>query len=357
MKEVSLKVQNSPKRASGSSSSAKGNPAPDSTPGSSETSLVFRDYVEETRFGAKQELSIRIEHKDQAFYFPLGSADPAAAALRADEIQRMVIGEGWASVCGRYPREITLAVFWTRNPLCCTYFSLYSVPDQIPARWLKQKPPANGVCRTVVVHPDDSVRRAARFWVNRQQGFFCEDDFAALDEALASVAIHKSKLMLVDRSLMEKSGSIPLDQLRLNHPTLSIFGIGIYEESNYIFHSVTGVKEGYMLCRREAASLFDPIKILATHPALKPAELVVDIKNYFQKLLSGPDRLTSAKTQKFLTHREHDVMMGLSRGLTEKQLAESLKISTFTVHNHVKNIYAKLHVHSRTEAVMKYLHS
>jgi len=56
-----------------------------------------------------------------------------------------------------------------------------------------------------------------------------------------------------------------------------------------------------------------------------------------------------------LTHREHEVLALLSKGYVDKEIADSLRISIWTVHGHVKNIFEKLGVHTRTEAVIKFL--
>jgi DNA-binding NarL/FixJ family response regulator len=85
--------------------------------------------------------------------------------------------------------------------------------------------------------------------------------------------------------------------------------------------------------------------------------LLGEITRYFQELFRTQQESLQTKNHTSLTAREHEVMMGLTQGRSEKQVAADLNISTQTVHNHVKKIYAKLDVHSRTEAVMKYLHA
>jgi DNA-binding NarL/FixJ family response regulator len=318
--------------------------------------LVTRRYVEETRLVPFAEYSIRIQHEGIGHYFPLGTSDKICACVKAWEITRMVQEQGWSTVLEQIPREITLAVFWTRNPLCCTYTTLYSAPGGIPKKWLKWPPQAHRHCRTLIVHPKESVRRALGFWIDRQPGFYCAAAFSTLAEARASLAAQEVGVMLVDRSLMENPGGLALDQISAALPKLHVFGMGIYEESNYIFHSVTGVKSGYLLCRRHAPNLFDPIKILAMNTGVAPDSVVSELMKFFQTLFGAQPEKILPPDRELLTAREHDVLMGLTRGRSEKEVAAELQISSLTVHNHVKSIYSKLNAHSRTEAVVKYLY-
>ena len=90
-------------------------------------------------------------------------------------------------------------------------------------------------------------------------------------------------------------------------------------------------------------------------PRLNPAIIDRRVRRYFKKKIDtlATDRLEEAFPH--LTLREHEVMTHLSRGALDKEIADLLRISIWTVHNHLKNIYEKLGVQNRTEAVMEYL--
>ena len=70
------------------------------------------------------ELSARIEHEAASFCFPLGTSSRSKAATRALEIYQTVLTEGWPSALFRYPREFTMAVFWSEDPMIFTYTTL-----------------------------------------------------------------------------------------------------------------------------------------------------------------------------------------------------------------------------------------
>jgi DNA-binding NarL/FixJ family response regulator len=317
--------------------------------------LVARPYVDEVRFTEGLEYSVQIQHAGSSFYFPLGSSDRHEAALKADQILRTVRNEGWTDANDRFAREITVGVFWTASPLTCSYSTIYSVPGEIPRRWKSYRQSAHGTCRTVIVQEEQSVQRAMAFWINRQPGFRCVAELSSVEEALDALVAHRGHLLIVDRQLLRGPDGAQLNSIRRLWPQVNVFTFGIYEESNYIFHSVTGVKSGYLLCRRPPARWFEPVRSLAIHPEMRPAKLQDEIQDYFRMLFGEDHAGRPDGSCASLTAREHDVLLVLAKGSSEKEVATALRISSQTVHNHVKNIYAKLNVHSRTEALMRYL--
>ncbi|MDB6023686.1 MAG: yhcZ [Pedosphaera sp.] len=207
----------------------------------------------------------------------------------------------------------------------------------------------------MIIEAEEAVRKAIAFWIDRQPGFFCAGEFASISEALDSTHLDRADLLLASRKLMEQPGGAPLEWIRKHLPALNTFGFGIYEESNYIFHLVTGVKSGYFLCCRRPGRLFEPIQSLANQPRRPCALLEREIQRYFQSLFAGQTEEDAEDASTKLTPREHDVLPALTKGLSEKEVATMLRISTLTVHNHVKNIDTKFGAHSRTKALMKYL--
>jgi DNA-binding NarL/FixJ family response regulator len=326
-----------------------------STPEHMFSRLVVRRYVEKTRLVPYEEFSIKLGHKGSSRYFPLGTDNEKEATLKAAKISQLIANHGWELAAGKFPYEFTVAVFWATDPLCCTYSTIYTMPQGVPGHLAKNVRPAPRRCRTIVVHPDELIRRALAFWIERQPGFQCTGQYARVTEAMSSVPATCANLLLVDRGLVECADGPSLKQICTLLPNLKVFGIGVYEESNYIFHSVTGIQSGYMLCRRQAHRLFEPIKLLGVNPGISRDALNYELMKSFQNIFANRENKTKAGVPELLTAREHDVLQGLARGQTEKQVAADLSISAMTVHNHVKNIYGKLDAHSRAEAVVKFL--
>ena len=130
---------------------------------------------------------------------------------------------------------------------------------------------------------------------------------------------------------------------------------GIYQDSDHIFITLSGVTAGYIFRRRKPTELFEPIRGAFRQPASSAKEVFLQIRDYFQSLfgftLTGDDPPGLGS----LTAREQEILNYVSKGFLDKEIASALSISIWTVHNHLKHIYEKLNVRTRTEAVLKYL--
>jgi DNA-binding NarL/FixJ family response regulator len=317
--------------------------------------LIRRRYTDAVKLISGPEYSTRIEHDNISFFFPLGSDDEDRAAATAVQIHSLLLNRGWKAVCGRFPREITVAVFWCWNPMACTYTTLYSKPAQFGREPDSGRPPPEGSCRVGIIESEAEIRRALAFWIDRQPGFVCGQTFSTVKEAVNLLRTESADLVLIRRDLLEQPAGERIETFKQRVARTPVFSFGVYEESNYIFHSVTGVPAGYFMRRVPPDQLFDPIRKLAAEPRLPARLLVRQIEKYFQSLFALPDQADKEQELAHLTDREHEILVCLSKGLADKQIADALKISVWTVHGHVKNVFEKLGVHSRTEAVIKFL--
>jgi DNA-binding NarL/FixJ family response regulator len=317
--------------------------------------LIRRRYTEAIKFVRGPEYSTRIEHDGMSFFFPLGSDDEDRAAAKAAEIYSTVVGQGWKAAFERFPREITVAVFWVWNPLVCTYTTLYSLQSETMLRSKTRQPAPRRSCQVAVVESEAGVRRGLGFWIDCQAGFQCTHAFSTVRHAMDHLRSDRAHLVLVNRDLVECPGGERIESIQEALPEMPVFSFGVYEESNYIFHSVTGVPAGYFLRRQPPKLLFDPVSSLAHDPKLSPRLLKREIEKYFQSLFDLPERVETESEFANLTNREREILHCLSKGLSDKQIADALNISVWTVHGHVKNVFGKLGVHSRTEAVIRFL--
>jgi DNA-binding NarL/FixJ family response regulator len=123
-----------------------------------------------------------------------------------------------------------------------------------------------------------------------------------------------------------------------------------YEDTENIFDSLRAGASGYLLKRAPAAELLDAI--VEVHNGGSPMSMHIARKvvSHFH-----PNRNTSAPEIQTLTTREHEILSLLAKGLHYKEIADQLGISISTVRAHLHAIYGKLHVQSRTEAVVKFL--
>jgi DNA-binding NarL/FixJ family response regulator len=315
--------------------------------------LIHRPYPKQTDPDARPELSVRIEHAGISCYFPLGTPDETTAAATATRIHQTIVGQGWTIASQKFTRDLTLAFRWLDDPLAWTYTTIHTWKSGDPGPSLANPNPRSA-CRSIaIVEPDAGIRLALAACANRQDGFKCCAVYAGSAEALREITRRPVDIILANYSLPNQPGSVCLQELQRVKSGLVGLLYSVFEDSDLLFKSTPGGSAGYMLKRTPAYRIFDPI---AETAAPLTRELIATlIREYFQKLVeampAGPSVLETAK----LTPREHEILALLAKGYLAKEIADSLGISIWTVHGHAKSIFEKLNVHTRTEAVVKFL--
>ena len=306
---------------------------------------------------AKPELSCRIEHDGAGCYFPLGTLNEAQTAERALEIFNCVIREGWESAYTRHRRELTFALFWSGSPFCCTYTTIHTRPGG--ARRLAKRDGADAVSVNVfVVEQDATVAASLLGLTNQTPGFACRETFADIGSLRELGSADEPGLLLVNRGLPGFSGEELDASFKQRFPDCPVVPFGTFEDSEQLFNSTAGSHYGYYLHRTPPGRM---LHLLEESAAAKrksrqnTASLSRWVRQYFKKQIDFLTGDPGKDTLPHLTPREHQVMTHLCRGALDKEIAEMLQISAWTVHNHLKNIYEKLGVQNRTEAVMEYL--
>ena len=319
--------------------------------------LVQRTYGRSLRPFPFKELSVRIEHDGSGLFFPLGTALEEEAATRAKEIRRRTVAEGWLSVFKEYPREFTLAIFWSDDPMVFTYATLYTVPEREGrfAPVTATPIPRSGRIAITIVEPDAFCGRALRNWVNGLPGCTCSGLFAKAAPALEAIKSAPAALVLINRRLPDLPAEGLLRTLRQGRPYVPALGYRIYDTSDDLFISQPRVLGGYYFRRRSPKDLLEPIRDAGNPGSLNPGEWQARVYDYVKRLFlspTGPDR---SRIRAPLTCREREILGCLCRGIPDKEIARTLDISAWTVHTHLKRIYEKLGVHSRAKAILRFL--
>jgi DNA-binding NarL/FixJ family response regulator len=314
--------------------------------------LVRRPYHDPAAPLAANGFSVRIEHQGAAWYFPLHSDDSARAAQRAAEIYVTVVRAGWETACTRFSRELTVAVHWAANPLVWTYTTLHTqVKVHAPSRGASPKESSN----VALIEPDAGIRATLGRYINRHPGLRCVAAFNDAASAFRHIVHSPPQLVLVNHHLPDMEGPRFVERLRSLACDCPCLLFSVYEDSGELFKSTPGGSAGYLLNRTLPDQLLAPLGGLALEEPLSARKIVRRVWNYSQEVLASLRSGDVAAEMEKLTPRECQVLDCLSRGCVDKEIATTLRISAWTVHGHVKNIFEKLGVHSRTEAVVKYL--
>jgi DNA-binding NarL/FixJ family response regulator len=172
------------------------------------------------------------------------------------------------------------------------------------------------------------------------------------EDALVKIPAFGPDIVLMDINLPGIDGIETTAKLKQTMPTLQIIMFTVYLDHDKIFDALKAGACGYILKRSAATDLPRALADLAQGGAPMSPEIARRVVEAFYRPASAP---TPPSTEELnLTKRESEILSLLRTGLANKEIADKLNISTETVRVHLKRIYEKLHVHSRTEAAMKY---
>jgi len=316
--------------------------------------LIHRKYPGRLDSQNDHGFSVRIEHARVSQYFPLGTSDETEASNRAMRIYLTVVNRGWASANASFPRELSLALRWQDNPLAWTYTTIHTLQSSGTLKPMRKQTGRIPERNVMFIEPDQGIRNALAACANSQDGFRCDVTFPGATEVLRALGHQQVDIALANHILPDEPGMVCLEKLRRLRPSLIILTYSVFEDADQLFKSTPGGSVVYMLKRTTPSRLFEPIAELSG--PLTSEAVTSRVRTYFQQLAallpSGPPSQEIAR----LTSREHEILALLSQGRLAKEIAETLGISIWTVQGHVKSIFGKLRVHTRTEAVVKYLH-
>lgn len=203
--------------------------------------------------------------------------------------------------------------------------------------------------RVSLVEDDDEVRQSLALLVNGSEGFQCVSAHRSTEEAIAGIPAAQPQVVLMDINLPGKTGIECVRQLKARQPEMLFLMLTMYEDASLIFQSLTAGASGYLLKRTPPAKLLEAIEEVQRGGAPMSSKIARIVVQHFQSQKAPASDITA------LSPREREVLDLLAKGHRYKEIAEALAISFDTVRAHLRNIYDKLHVRSRTEAVVKYL--
>jgi DNA-binding NarL/FixJ family response regulator len=200
-----------------------------------------------------------------------------------------------------------------------------------------------------IVEDNAEIRRNLSRYIGEAPGFRCLCACASGDEALRVIPPAPPDVVLMDIQMPGMSGIACTAALKKLVPSVPVMMLTVYEDNDVIFNALKAGASGYLLKRSAPAKLLEAIKELHHGGAPMTSEIARRVIDSFH-----PAKAAEHPHDK-LTAREEEILDCLSKGYVTKEIADKLSVSYDTVRYHLKHIYDKLHVHSRTEAVIKYL--
>ena len=200
-----------------------------------------------------------------------------------------------------------------------------------------------------VVEDDEDIRANLIHLITHGPGLRLVSEHASAEEALAQLRTAVPDVVIMDIHLPGMSGIDCVRRLKSELPQIQILMLTVYEDSDQIFQSLRAGASGYLLKRTPGAKILEAIRDVHAGGSPMSSHIARKVVQFFNQISQPAPHLET------LSDREKEVLGLLSRGQLYKQIAESLGITLDTVRKHLQSIYQKLHVHSRTEAVVKYL--
>jgi DNA-binding NarL/FixJ family response regulator len=312
--------------------------------------LLVRRYLFPASTQVENDFAARIDNGGVGYWFPLGTSDSAEALLKAQEIQRRLTEDGWDSVCRKFSRELIVGLEWCSNPILWTYTTIHTL---VSAQSEQLSANSAGKKRVLLVESDAGVRRALQWCVNQQAEFQCVSCDTA-ESFSHAFSVHRPHLVLLNRNLAERLRFATPGRVSEIQKGIAALTYSVAVDGDQLFVSTPGGANGYLLKRAKPTALFEPILKNTGAPSLSIEEIDRSVKNYFKDSLL-PRSMSDGGALSQLTSREQEVLALMSKGCVDKEIAQALGISAWTVHGHIKKIFERLGVRTRTEAVVRYL--
>jgi len=202
--------------------------------------------------------------------------------------------------------------------------------------------------RIAIVEDNKTIRESLVEFVQADPEFSCVCVCGTAGEALKTIPRHQPDIVLMDIQLPDISGIECTAQLKQLMPSVQIIMVTVYEDTERIFKALRVGASGYLLKRDTPDELISAIREVQQGGAPMSREIARKV------IASFKEPLTAAAEVEDLTPREREILELLADGFPNKEIADRVGVSDGTVRWHLRHVYNKLHVRSRTEAALKF---
>lgn len=200
-----------------------------------------------------------------------------------------------------------------------------------------------------IIEDDEDIRVGIQKYINKQTGFLCTIAEESVEGYLSQqTGGDFPDVILMDIGLPGMSGIDGIKLIKQQQPEINIIMLTIYHDSHKIFEALRAGASGYLLKNTPLAEIKEAIAQLQAGGAPMSPQIARKVIEHF----NHPNKPVPESP---LTAKEKEIVVGLVDGLSYKLIADRMNISVETVRFHIKNIYQKLHVHSKAEVITKSL--
>ncbi|HEV8483378.1 MAG TPA: response regulator transcription factor [Blastocatellia bacterium] len=209
--------------------------------------------------------------------------------------------------------------------------------------------PQAPVIRVAIIEDQRDIRECLTFLVNGTEGYSCTGSYRTMEEALEKIGHQLPDIVLSDIGLPGMDGIEGIRVLKERHPTLLVLMLTVYDDDERIFDAMCAGASGYLLKKTPPARLIESLREAVQGGAPMSPEVARRVIALFREI-RPPERADYE-----LTPHETRLLKLFVEGHNYKTAAAELGVSVNTVNFHVRSIYEKLQVHTRSEAVAKAL--
>ena len=202
--------------------------------------------------------------------------------------------------------------------------------------------------KVVIFEDNTNLRRGLTTLINGSTGFECVGAFGNCDNLIKNISETNPDVVLMDIEMPGMNGIDAVKLLKTQFPQVKVLMETIFEDDEKVFYSICNGAEGYILKNTPPSLILEAIQEIYDGGAPMTPSIASKVLSMFKS------RTAFEKDESYnLTDREMEILKYLTVGMSYRLIAENCFVSIDTVSTHVKNIYKKLQVHSKTEAVAK----
>lgn len=200
-----------------------------------------------------------------------------------------------------------------------------------------------------IVEDSRTIRESLRRIIDDTPGLQCAWAVGSAEEAITHAPRCRPEVILMDIHLPNMSGIECAARIKEISPETDVIMLTVYEDNDKIFRALQAGACGYLLKRTQPERLIQAIQDVRNGGAPMTSEIARRLVETFQQPRDA------AQSNVELSRREREILELVSAGYGNKEIADQLSIGLETVRHHLKRVYDKFHVHSRSEAVVKFM--
>jgi DNA-binding NarL/FixJ family response regulator len=198
------------------------------------------------------------------------------------------------------------------------------------------------ITRVVIVEDDEIIRESFVSLINSSESFLCNANYDTCEGAIKNLTNDSPQIILMDIGLPGISGIEGIRRIKKVYSKVEIIVVSVHDDDEKVFDALCAGASGYLTKNIKPEKLINSLREVIKGGAPMSTSIAKRVIRSFQRSTESP-----------LTSRETEVLQKLGRGKSYTMIADDLHINKETVRSHIKNIYQKLNVGSKAEALEK----